>query len=78
VLRFIEYVNEGDLAGVASLISEDVKFADIRGRVYMEKGSWQNTWRSFPTTRYMFVMRFRAVVEWSSLARPLVLMSHLR
>lgn len=37
VLRFVGYVNEGNLEGIASLISEDVKFTDILGRVYREK-----------------------------------------
>ncbi len=48
VLRFVEYVNEGDLAGIGSLISEDVKFTDIRGRVYMEKGFMAGYLSEFP------------------------------
>jgi ketosteroid isomerase-like protein len=37
VLRFVRYVNQGDLEGIASLVSEDVKFTDIRGRVCRER-----------------------------------------
>lgn len=37
VLRSVRYVNERNLEGIASLILEDVKFTDIRGRVYREK-----------------------------------------
>lgn len=37
VLRFIRCINEGDLAGMASLVSPDVVFTDIRGRVYRER-----------------------------------------
>jgi hypothetical protein len=48
VRRFIEYVNEGDLAGIASLISEDLKFTDIRGRVYREKGFMAGYLAEFP------------------------------
>jgi ketosteroid isomerase-like protein len=48
VLRFIEYLNEGDRAGIASLISEDLKFTDIRGRVYMEKGFMAGYLAEFP------------------------------
>jgi ketosteroid isomerase-like protein len=48
VLRFIEYLNEGDRSGIASLISEDLKFTDIRGRVYMEKGFMAGYLAEFP------------------------------
>jgi len=48
VRTFIEYVNRGDLAGIASLISEDVVFTDIRGRVYQEEGFMAGYLAEFP------------------------------
>lgn len=48
VLRFVECVNEGDLEGIALLISEGVKFTDIRGRVYREKGFMAGYLAEFP------------------------------
>ena len=48
VLRFIGCVNTGDLEGIASLIAEDVKFTDIQGDVYWERGFMANYLSEFP------------------------------
>ena len=48
VFEFVGYVNEGDLEGIASLISEDVKFTDIQGRGYREKGFMAGYLSQFP------------------------------
>jgi ketosteroid isomerase-like protein len=48
VRTFVEYVNEGDFEGIASLLSERVKFTDIRGRVYREKDFMADYVRNFP------------------------------
>jgi hypothetical protein len=37
VRTFIEYVNEADPEGMASLLAEDVAFTDVQGRVFWEK-----------------------------------------
>jgi hypothetical protein len=39
ILRLIEYLNPGDVDGMNSLISDEVVFTDIKGRVYREHGS---------------------------------------
>jgi ketosteroid isomerase-like protein len=48
VRTFVEYVNEGDLAGIASLLAERVKFTDIQGRVYREKEFMADYLSNFP------------------------------
>jgi hypothetical protein len=48
VRTFVEYVNEGDLAGISSLLSEHVKFTDIQGRVYQEKEFMAEYIANFP------------------------------
>lgn len=48
VVRFVEYVNDGDLEGIASLISPDVVFTDVRGRVFQEKGFMAAYLAEFP------------------------------
>jgi len=48
VLRFIEYVNRGDIEGLDSLISKDLVFTDIRGRVFREKGFMAGYLAEFP------------------------------
>jgi hypothetical protein len=42
VLQFIEFVNQGDLDGIASFVSDGVVFTDILGRVYQEKNFMEN------------------------------------
>jgi hypothetical protein len=48
VRTFVEYVNEGDLEGIASLLSECVEFTDIQGRVYREKDFMAEYLSNFP------------------------------
>lgn len=48
VLRFIDVVNQGDLEGIASFMSEEVVFTDILGRVYQEKDFMENYLSAFP------------------------------
>ena len=48
VRTFVEYVNKGDLPGIASLISEDILFTDIQGRVYQEKEFMDKYLENFP------------------------------
>jgi hypothetical protein len=48
VLQFIELVNQGDLDGMASFVSDDVVFTDILGRVYQEKDFMENYLSAFP------------------------------
>jgi ketosteroid isomerase-like protein len=48
VTRVIEYVNQGDLEGMASLVSEEVVFTDISGAVYQEKGFMENYLADYP------------------------------
>jgi ketosteroid isomerase-like protein len=51
VLRFVEYVNSGDIEGMNSLISEDVVFTDILGRVYREHKFMEVYIKKFPDYR---------------------------
>ncbi|MGD8967516.1 MAG: nuclear transport factor 2 family protein [Anaerolineae bacterium] len=53
VRTFVEYVNAGDLKRIASLISDDVKFTDIQGRVYREKGFMAGYLSEFPEYRIL-------------------------
>ena len=54
VLRFVEYINAGDLEGIASLTSEEYQFTDIPGRVHIFRGeeaikrSWAEYLSAFP------------------------------
>ena len=48
VQRFVEFVNQGDIEGVNSLISPDIVFTDIAGRVYREPEFMKNYIREFP------------------------------
>jgi hypothetical protein len=48
VLRFIDHVNQGDLDKLNALISEDLKFTDIQGDVYYEKGFMAGYLAEFP------------------------------
>ena len=42
VLQFIAMVNQGDLDGIASYVSDDVVFTDIHVLVYQEKDFMDN------------------------------------
>lgn len=48
VRRFVGYINEGNLEGIASLIAQDIKFTDIRGRVFHEPGFMAGYLAEFP------------------------------
>jgi ketosteroid isomerase-like protein len=48
VLNFIDLLNVGDIDGLNSLISEDLKFTDIQGDVYWEKGFMAGYPAEFP------------------------------
>ena len=48
VLRFVDYVNSGDLEGIESLLSDEVVFTDSQGRVYQEKGFMTSYLHNFP------------------------------
>ena len=48
VLRYIDAVNAGDLAGIASLTAENVKFTDYEGDVYWEKDFMHGYLKEFP------------------------------
>ena len=48
VLQFIAFVNQGDLDGIASFVSDNVVFMDILGREYQEKDFMENYLSAFP------------------------------
>ncbi len=48
VLRFIEVVSQGNMEKIGSLVSDDVVFTDILGRVYREKDFMENYLLAFP------------------------------
>lgn len=54
VLKFVECINQGDLEGIALLTSQEYKFTDIPGRVYIFRGkesikqSWDEYLSAFP------------------------------
>jgi ketosteroid isomerase-like protein len=48
VLQFIELVNQGDLDGIASFVSDDVVFRDVHGREFREKDFMENYLLDFP------------------------------
>jgi ketosteroid isomerase-like protein len=48
VIRFLDLVNLGNLEGLQSLISDDVVFTDIQGRVYREPKFMAEYLKSFP------------------------------
>jgi hypothetical protein len=50
---FVEYVNQADLEGMASLLAADVKFTDIQGRVYVEKEFMADYVSNFPGYRIL-------------------------
>jgi ketosteroid isomerase-like protein len=53
VRQFLGHVNEGDLEGIASLLSDHVKFTDIHGRVYREKDFMAEYLSDFPDYRIL-------------------------
>jgi hypothetical protein len=48
VTDFIGYVNQGDTEKVNALISKDVVFTDIQGRVYEEPEFMENYLKAYP------------------------------
>ncbi|MGB3715883.1 MAG: nuclear transport factor 2 family protein [Candidatus Promineifilaceae bacterium] len=48
VLRYIQFVNEGDLEGIASMTSSDLKFTDYAGDVFQEEDFMQKYMVNFP------------------------------
>lgn len=48
VQTFVKYVNEGDLSGIASLVSKDLVFVDIQGRIFQEKEFMERYLENFP------------------------------
>jgi hypothetical protein len=48
VLQIIEMINQGNLQGITSFVSEKVVFTDILGRVYQEKDFMENYLLAFP------------------------------
>jgi len=48
IQRFVEHVNQGNIEGVNSLVSPDIVFTDIAGRVYREQEFMENYMREFP------------------------------
>ena len=56
-LKLVQYINEGDLEGIASVTSDEYTFTDIPGRVYIFRGkeaikrSWEAYLSAFPNYR---------------------------
>lgn len=51
VTEFIECVNNGDVRGLNSHISDGIVFTDIQGRVYLEPEFMENYVKAYPNYR---------------------------